>query len=63
MRRLTNRDIQVIDEEIMGRAGKGKRTEIVARLRDIAEVHRVYASRAACLCQDTNDVRTNYEQG
>ena len=55
MKRLTNRDIQQIDEEIMGKVGKGTHGEVVSRLRELAEIYRVYANRAGNLCQDVAD--------
>ena len=57
MRRLNNRDLQQIDNEIMGRIGRGTHHEVITRLRDIAEMHRVYASRAANMCSDLHDER------
>lgn len=55
MRKLTPCDFQQIDTEIVGMIGKCSRREQLDRLRSLAEIHRVYASRAALMVREIQD--------
>lgn len=55
MRTLKPVDFQQIDLEIMGQIGKGARRAQMDKLRDLAEIYRVYASRTALMVRELHD--------
>lgn len=57
MKILSPADFQHIDTEITDHVGKCGQRERLERLRDLAEIHRVYASRAALMCRELYDER------
>ena len=57
MKILNPSDFQHIDSEIVDQVGKCNAKDRLGRLRDIAEIYRVYASRAALMCREITDER------
>lgn len=55
MKNLTPVHFQQIDEEIVGQIGKCGQKERLSRLRDLAEIYRVYASRTALMARELHD--------
>ena len=57
MKILNPSDFQHIDSEIVDQVGKCNAKDRLGRLRDVAEIYRVYASRAALMCREITDER------
>ena len=55
MQILTPADFQQIDKEIVAQLGKCKPRERLNRIRDLAEIYRVYASRTALMARELHD--------
>lgn len=55
MQYLNPADFQKIDEEIVALIGKCGAKERLSRIRDLAEIYRVYASRTALMARELHD--------
>jgi hypothetical protein len=55
MKDLKPADFQHIDEEIVAQIGKCGARERLSRIRDLAEIYRVYASRTAIMARELHD--------
>jgi hypothetical protein len=57
MKDLTPVNFQQIDLEIVSQLGKCSQKQRLSRLRDLAEIYRVYASRSAIMARELYDER------
>jgi len=57
MQTLRPADFQKIDEEIVALVGRCKSAERLNRIRELAEIYRVYASRTALMARELHDER------
>jgi hypothetical protein len=57
MKTLHPNDFQKIDLEIQAQVGKCSQREQIAKLKDLAEIYRVYASRSALMARELYDER------